>query len=171
MTPELEQGTQDVTPEAATAAPAPGVSSPARVAFLARLDAAKHDAGVAETDFRREAAARIEQLAAARAHAWRRADLMAALVAAVDATEDAEMAVAAGQALLRTRLGWTSDSDARTEVLARFAAVALALSEADAGGDPQAALAAFEDWYFETRQSPFWYLFEHYLSDTPLVDY
>ncbi|MFG1374453.1 hypothetical protein V5F32_19935 [Xanthobacter oligotrophicus] len=152
-------------------APSPAAPSPARAAFLARLDAAKHEAGVAETDFRRTAAVRIEQLAAARAHAWRRADLMAALVAAVDATEDAEMAVAAGQALLRTRLGWTTDSDARTEVLTRFAAVALALSEADAGGAPETALAAFEDWYLETRQSPFWYLFEHYLTDTPLVDY
>ncbi|MFG1350187.1 hypothetical protein [Xanthobacter autotrophicus] len=167
MTQELEQG----TPETAAAPPSPAAPSPARAAFLTRLDVAKHDAGVAETDFRREAALRIEQLAAARAHAWRRADLVAALVAAVDATEDAEMAVAAGQALLRTRLGWTSDSDARTEVLTRFAAVALALSEADAGGDPAAALAAFEDWYLETRQSPFWYLFEHYLTDTPLVDY
>ncbi|MFG1244203.1 hypothetical protein V5F31_17645 [Xanthobacter sp. V7C-4] len=168
MIPEPEP----LAPEAAAPAPpSPAPPSPARMAFLARLDAAKHAADVAETDFRREAALRIEQLAAARAHAWRRADLMAALVAAVDTTEDAEMAVAAGQALLRTRLGWTSDSDARTEVLDRFAAVALALSEADAGGAPETALAAFEDWYLQTRQSPFWYLFEHYLSDTPLVDF
>ena len=165
MTPEPEPP----APEAA--APSPAAPSPARAAFLARLDAAKHAADVAETDFRREAASRIEQLAAARAHAWRRADLMAALVAAVDTTEDTEMAVAAGQALLRARLGWTADSEARTEVLDRFAAVAMALSEVDAAGAPDAALAAFEDWYLATRQSPFWYLFEHYLTDTPLVDF
>ncbi|MDI4665081.1 hypothetical protein K9U40_12190 [Xanthobacter autotrophicus] len=166
----MTTGPEPVTTEplASEAAPAP---SPARAAFLARLDAAKHAADVAETAFRSEAARRIEALASERAYAWRRADLMASLDAAVGGTDTAEMAAAAGQAMLRARLGWTTDSEARSEVLTRFAAVALALHAADAGGDPGAALAGFEAWYLETRQSAFWYLFEHYLPDTPLVDF
>lgn len=156
-------------PEApATPAEAAGA---ARAGFLTALDAAKRIADAAETDFRREAAARTEALAMARAHAYRRADLMGSLAAAVAEATDAEMAGAAGQALLRARLGWSDDSEARAEVLARFAPVAVALFAADAEPTPAAALAAFEAWYLATRQTPFWYLFEHYLPDTPLVDF
>lgn len=157
-----------------TSAPEPAAPEPAPSAaraFLVRLDAEKHAADVAETAFRREAALRTQALATARAYAWRRADLMASLLALVEGADDAEMAAAAGQALLRARLGWSDDSEARLEVLTRFAPVAVALFEADGGGDPGAALAAFEAWYQETRQSAFWYLFEHYLPDTPLVDF
>lgn len=158
----------------ATAAdPSSPLAAPAaaRLAFLSALDAAKRVADVAETDFRREAAARTEALAGARAHAYRRADLMTSLAAMVADAADAEMAGAAGQALLRARLGWSDDSEARAEVLAKFAPVAAALFAADADPAPAAALAAFEDWYLATRQTPFWYLFEHYIPDTPLVDF
>lgn len=149
----------------------PDEAAAARAAFLAALDAEKRIADVAETDFRREAAARTEALALARAHAYRRADLMTALAAAVAEAADPEMAGAAGQALLRARLGWSDDSEARAEVLARFAPVAAAVFAADGETPPAAALAAFEDWYLSTRQTPFWYLFEHYIPDTPLVDF
>ena len=95
------------------------------------------------------------------------------------------LAVAAVQAHLRARLGWDDMSDARDAVLTRFAPVALALFAAahpvadedpaktpeDAPADPAGALAAFEDWYAETRESPWWYLFEHYIPETPRVDY
>lgn len=168
---------------------APGCAAPAGDAlsgFLARLDASKHEADVAETAFRREAAARVEALATARAHAYRRADLMATLAAGVRDAESAEIAVAVAQALLRGRLGWDADSEARAEVLARLAPVAVALHDAArrevaaqrsavegsaAETDPAAALAVFEDWYASTRQTPFWYLFEHYMPDTPRVDF
>ncbi|MFS8037477.1 hypothetical protein ACI7BZ_11020 [Xanthobacter sp. AM11] len=152
-------------------------------AYLAGLDAAKHAAAVAETRFRQEAAAQAEKLAGARAHAFRRADLMAALVAVLRDAGSPEMAVAAAQVLLRARLGWDEDSPARTEVLARFAPVAVALHEAaqvpvpegaqpaDPCADPAGALAAFEAWYAQTRPGAFWYLFEHYMPDTPLVDF
>lgn len=147
--------------------------------FLAELDAAKSAADIAETRYRAEAAARTEALATARAHAYRRADLMASLGEATRDLESAELAIAAGQALLAARLGWDEDSPARSEVLARFAQVALALyaagreaaeTEPDAPG-PAAALATFEDWYLATRETPFWYLFDHYLPETPLVDF
>lgn len=154
--------------------------------FLAALDDAKQAASVAEEAFRKEAAARAEALARERAYAWRRADLMAGLAATLADIEDDAMAGAAGQALLRARLGWSSDSAAREDVLARFAPVAVALHRAgrcgaqteaptemptEAPPDPAAALAAFEDWYLATRESPFWYLFEHYMPETPRVDF
>lgn len=150
--------------------------------FLSALDDAKQAASVAEEAFRREAAARAEALARERAYAWRRADLMGALAATLAEIADDAMAGAAGQALLRARLGWSSDSEARDEVLARFAPVAVALHRAGHNGpdaeapaeappDPAAALAAFEDWYLTTRQSAFWYLFEHYMPETPRVDF
>lgn len=171
MSPET-----DLPAPAPEAAPDPAAAAriEARAVVLARLDAAKVAADVAETAYRAEAARRTEELARERAHAWRRADLMRSLAAALDGIGDAEMAVAAGQALLRARLGWSDDSEARAEVLARFAPVAVALFEMESEAAPEAALAAlaaFEDWYATTRQSAFWYLFEHYLPDTPLVDF
>lgn len=150
-------------------------------AFLAALDEAAHAAACAETQYRAEFAARTEALALARAHAHRRADLMRSLAATVEGAETPAMAVAGGQALLRGRLGWSQDSAARAEVLERFAAICLALhglgaadpeAEAEAPPpDPAAALAAFEEWYLSTRQSAFWYLFDHYFPETPLVDF
>lgn len=154
-----------------TDAPAATPAEAARAAVLARLDAAKAAASVAEEDFRRDAAARADALAAARAYAFRRADLMEALCAGVAAAPDAELAAASGRALLRARLGWDEDSPARAEVLDRFAPVAVALFEAQAPDTPEAELAAFEAWYASTRQSPFWYLFEHYMPDTPRTDF
>lgn len=151
--------------------PVPDPAIEARAAVLARLDAAKVAADVAETAYRAEAARQTEELARERAHAWRRADLMRSLAGTLDSVPDAEMAVAAGQALLRARLGWSDDSEARAEVLARFAPVAVALFEMESEAAPEAALATFEEWYATTRQSAFWYLFEHYLPDTPLVDF
>lgn len=150
-------------------------------AFLADLDAARSAADVTETRFRAEAAARIEALATARVYAYRRADLMAGLAEATQGVDTAELAAAAGHALLRARLGWDEDSPARSEVLTRFADVALALFAAqgetpEAGPDgpppdPAAALAAFEAWYLSTRETPFWHLFDHYLPETALVDF
>lgn len=156
-------------------------------AFLADLDAAKTAAGMAETSFRAEAAAREKELATERAYAYRRADLMAGLARSVADAETAEMAEAAGRALLAARLGWAEASPARDEVMLRFAALARALHKAcaadarDAEGgtateecpadDPPAALAAFEDWYLATRRTAFWHLFDHYLPETPVVDF
>lgn len=162
----------------ADAAPPPAASEPeapapvetARADFIAGLDAAKQQAAIAETAYRKEAAERAEALAVARAYAYRRAELMAALCASIAGVEDAEMAAAASQALLRARLAWDTDSDARAEVLSRFTAVAVALFDAERA-DPNVALAAFEDWYQSTRQSSFWYLFEHYMPDTPRIDF
>ena len=147
--------------------------------FLDELQAAAHDAEAAEAAFRRNAAARIAALEQERAFAFRRVNFMRAVAEAVASAEDKDAAVAHASAALRARLGWTSDSEARTAVVVRFAPVAEALflalpSEADRPASPadvRAALASFEAWYDETHAKPFWTLFEHYIPETPLVDF
>jgi hypothetical protein len=149
-------------------------------AFLDPLQAAAHEAEAAEGRFRRSAAARIAELEQARAFAFRRVNFMRAVAEAVASVEDEEAAAAHAGAALRARLGWASDSEARSEVAARFAAVAHALyralspEEADATtarNEVGQALAAFEAWYAATHERPFWALFEHYIPETPLVDF
>ncbi len=169
----------DAPPDAASPT-APPADDAACTVFLACLDADAQAAARAETSFRQEIADRTAALAEARAHAFRRADLMRALAETVEGADSREMAVAGGQALLRGRLGWTQDSAARVEVLEAFAAVCLAVfaaarpqAPADEGAvpPPAAALAAFEEWYAGSRETPFWHLFEHYMPETPLVDF
>ena len=149
-----------------------------RLAFLGALQAAAHDAEAAEAAFRRNAAARIAALEQEGAFAFRRVNFLRAIADAVSGAEDEQAAAAHANAALHARLGWTSDSEARSAVVARFAPVAEALflalpSEADrpAPADVRAALASFETWYAETHERPFWALFEHYVPETPLVDF
>jgi hypothetical protein len=92
--------------------------------------------------------------------------------------EEEDAAVAAGLAVLRAKLGWGSDSEAREAVISRFAAVAKAVfnslsssteeaSESDVIGE----LNGFESWYASTHPAPFWALFEQYMPETPVVDF
>jgi hypothetical protein len=145
--------------------------------FLLELKTAAEAAKTAEGSFRREAALRIAALEQERAFAFRRLNLMQAIAEAMGSAESEEIAVAGAFAALRTRLGWNSDDEARSEVIMHFSPVALAVFRAAALGKDQSApdvhkaLAAFERWYAETRGSPFWILFEHQIPDTPLVDF
>jgi hypothetical protein len=134
-------------------------------------------ADAAESAFRRDAAERIAALALARATAFRRVNFVRSIADAAEGAESEEIAVAVAQAQLRIRLGWTTESEARDEVLLHFAPVAQALFHAaqgpqdEAAADPAGALAAFEAWYAATRKSPFWDLFECYIPETPRVDF
>lgn len=146
--------------------------------FLDALKTAADAAESAEVAFRREIAGRIKALEQERAFAFRRLNLMRAVADAIASAESEEIAVAAGLAVVRARLGWSSDSEARAEVLSRFAPVAqaafasLAPPEAEAEeADVAKALAEFESWYAAAHESPFWVLFEHYMPETPLVDF
>ena len=136
----------------------------------------------AEKGFRADFARRVAELAELRAEAFRRANLMAAVVDGIAGSETEEKAVARGQAVLRRRLGWDSDSEARAEIVRRFAPVCSAcfLAEAEApetGGedasppDPAEELAAFEAWFRQARGGSFWALFEVEIPETPLVDF
>ena len=92
--------------------------------------------------------------------------------------ESEEIAVANALAVLRAKLGWHGDSEARSEVLSRFAPVARAVTSSvsareDGAPEPDvmAALAEYEAWYAENHPGPFWALFEQHLPETPLVDF
>jgi len=146
--------------------------------FLDALKTAADGAADAETEFRRQAGDRIKVLERERAFAFRRLNLMRALADAVASAESEEIAVANGLAVLRSRLGWSSDSDARSEVLSRFAPVAAAvfacLAPPDAempAPDVTSVLQEFEAWYSATRATSFWTLFEQYVAETPVVDF
>ena len=90
---------------------------------------------------------------------------------------------AAATAAMRTKLGWSGDSEApeieyrRATVLSRLVPVArqVCASVAPAGDAPApdvaGAMANFEAWYRETYPQPFWALFEQYMPDTPRTDF
>lgn len=146
--------------------------------FLDSLKIATDVAAKAEDEFRRSVATRIKALETERAFAFRRLNLMRAIAEAIAAAESEEAAVSGASAALRSRLGWSSDSDARDEVLSRFAAIAkamfaqLASEEAEQEpADTAKALAEFEAWYAATHTAPFWVLFENVMPETPVVDF
>ena len=145
--------------------------------FLDALKAAAEDAAKAEDNFRREIAERTKALERERAFAHRRLNFMRMVADAVATAETEADAVAAANSVLRSRLGWSSDSEARTEVTTRFAAVAESIFAAldddtsDQAPDVVGALRDFEAWYASTHPHPFWYLFEHYMPETPVVDF
>jgi hypothetical protein len=146
-------------------------------AFLDELAAAARAAELSEQAYRREAAARIAILERERAFAFRRVNLMKSITEAVTAAESEELAVSRALAVLRARLGWVGDSEARNDVLSHFSSVAQAIftkvapEARDKAADARAALEAFEDWYAQTHKAAFWQLFEHYIPETPRVDF
>jgi hypothetical protein len=147
--------------------------------FLDDLKRATERAAAAENDFRREIAQRIKAIENERAFAFRRFNLMRAIADVVASAESEEIAVAGATALLRAKLGWPSDSEARSAVLSRFAPVVQAMFASLAPSDDEdaptpdviGALSEFERWYGETHPNPFWILFENYLPETPVVDF
>jgi hypothetical protein len=150
--------------------------------FLDDLKLAADRASAAEDQFRSEFAKRTKALESDRAFAFRRLNLMRAVADVVADMEGEEIAVAAATAVLRTKLGWSDDSEPRDLVVSRFAPVAAAmyasLSPDMQGQESQApapdvmtTLAEFERWYAETHPHPFWVLFENYLPETPRVDF
>lgn len=146
--------------------------------FLDALKQSAADAEKAEADFRRDFAARVKALEQERAFAYRRLNLMRAVAGVIASAESEELAVANAHATLQEKLGWGTDSEARTEVLTHFSAVAkaafasLAPPEAEAEeADVGHALAEFENWYAETRKSSFWALLEQAVAEFPVVDF
>lgn len=146
--------------------------------FLDALERAADHAERAEDVFRREIAERTKALERERAFAHRRLNLMRAIAEGMASAESEEIAVAAASAVMRMKLGWADDSEARGEVLAQFVPVAQQMFATRAPADdevpppdPLAALRGFESWYRATHPNPFWVLFDHYIPETPLVDF
>jgi hypothetical protein len=150
--------------------------TPATTSFLDAMKQSAERAASAEEGFRRDYAQRVAVLERERAHAFRRFNLMRSLADAVAAGE-AETAVARGLAVFRDKLGWAGDSEARTATIEHFRPVIEAIVEAlgakdgEAMPDVPAALAEFEAWYAAAHGSAFWVLFDHYMPETPRVDF
>jgi hypothetical protein len=151
--------------------------TPALTAYLDGLKVAADQAEAAERQFRREVAQRIAGLERERSFAFRRLNLMRAVIEAVAGTEEEEIAVANVVAILREKLGWVTQSEAREEVLSRFAAVgeaafrSVASPEQTAAVSVRQALADFEAWYAGSHQTAFLDLFERYMPETPRTDF
>jgi hypothetical protein len=147
--------------------------------YLDALKLAADQSAVAENEFRSQIAARIKELEKQRAFAFRRLNLMKEVSGVIASAESEEIAVAVATAVLRAKLGWTSDSEARMAVVSGFAPVAQAMfaslapveSEDEEKPDVIRTLAEFEAWYAETHPNPFWILFENYMPETPVVDF
>ena len=145
--------------------------------FIEALDAAAKGAAATETAYRREAAERIKQLERERSFAYRRVNLLKPIAEAAAGAESEEMAVGGSQAILRAKLGWSGDSEARSAVLTEFAKVARALfvtlhsTEEQPAADVLTLLKEFEAWYETTYRKPFWDLFDQPMPETPLVDF
>jgi hypothetical protein len=158
--------------------------------YIEGLQRAADRAQSAESVYRQEATARIAILERERAFAFRRMNLMRSIAESVSGkVEDnngaeertgEEIAVARALALLRVKLGWSSDSEMRNATLAKFTPVAFALYRALSGEHQKApepppdigeTLVRFEDWYEEAYGISFWMLFENPIPDTPRVDF
>ncbi len=158
--------------------------------YIEGLQRAADEAQSMEAAYRLEAAARIATLERERAFAFRRMNLMRAIAeVAMPQADDSsdpdersgeEIAVARALALLRIKLGWSSDSVTRDATLAKFTPVSVALYRASNGegqntpdGTPDIgeALGRFEDWYEKAHAVSFWMLFENPMPDTPRVDF
>jgi hypothetical protein len=146
-------------------------------AFLDHLKAAATSAHEAENALRKRMAEEIARLERQRAFAYRRLNLMNEISKAVASAEDEDAAVARGLAVLRTELGWTSESETRKATLERFervvrAAIAGLSSTETAESAPDIAdeLSGFETWYESTYGKPFWVLFDQEIQEIPLVE-
>jgi hypothetical protein len=148
-------------------------------AFLAILEAAAHAADAEETAFRREATARIETLERARTFAFRRLNVLRAMLEAARRAPDPDASIAAQLDLIRDRLGWAgSEGETPRLVLDRLVLLAACVDAevrppaADPTADDACAeLARFEAWYTERFGTPFWALFDRYSPETPVVDF
>jgi len=149
---------------------------PGTASFLDAMRQSADRAAAAEEGFRRDYAQRVAVLERERAHAFRRFNFMRSLADAVAAGES-ETAVARALAVFRDKLGWAGDSEARTATVEHFRPViesmmeALGAKDGEAVPDVPGALAEFEAWYAAAHGSAFWMLFDHYMPETPRVDF
>ena len=147
--------------------------------YLDALKLAAESSSAAEDEFRSQIAERIKELEKQRSFAFRRLNLMREVSGVISGAESEEIAVAGATAVLRAKLGWASDSEARIAVVSSFAPVAQAMfaslapveSDDEERPDVIKRLAEFEAWYEATHPNPFWVLFENYMPETPVVDF
>lgn len=145
-------------------------------ALVDELRRRAEEAARTEAAYRSESRDRLAALEQARVAAYRRIELVDALVRSVAAGEDRTTAVDAGVSRLCDMTGWGDDNPAYEEMHGRLSAVAdqawLAAHPAEGSGDVVGAFTQFEAWYAERFKAAFTSLVaREEPSLTPLVDF
>jgi hypothetical protein len=148
---------------------------------LAPFKAAAEFSARREGAYRREAEARIADLERERAHAYRRLNLVAAMLSA-DVAEERETSipaqlVAAFRFMEHIEASLDELDEAGRETCARLEPVAAALhdirhvDDGRPGPDLPTTMAAFEDWYAQRFGRSFWDSLDRTVSFSPVVDF
>jgi hypothetical protein len=146
---------------------------PALVDELRRL---AEEASRSESAYRVESRDRLATLERARIAAYRRIEMVDALVRTVAAGEDRTTAVDAGVSALCDMTGWAADNPAYEEVRGQLEMVAdqawLVAHPGEGSGDVVRAFTRFEAWYAERFKAEFTALVAREMPNlTPLVDF
>lgn len=146
-------------------------------AYLDDLGATAREASIAEEQFRKQAARRAEELKVEREFAFRRLNLVKAIGRAVILSEDEEAALKSGRSVFFREVSWNGATQKQRDVADQFDTVVLAIwsavrPEEETDEQPSVAdtLAAFEDWYRESRNTAFLNLMEREIVELPLVE-
>ncbi len=155
-------------------------------AFLDGFERAAHEASITEENYQREAAARLKQLAEARAFGFRRLNLMRTVVAAIQGCETEDDAIIAGSAAFLHEVGWSTENESQQEALEKFQPVIRAcwrIKQADVEAATEGAakpaaspddigqqLSEFENWFDTARNGPFLSVLEREIVELPLVE-
>lgn len=151
---------------------------PPTLPFLDVLASAASRAEIAELDFRNSVAREIANRERARQFAYRRLDLARTMVAAVGACDTEAAALAAGSAAFKRELGWNTETEGRKTILTAWAPVVTAIWQtmgkqpvSEPVASPDAAIAAFENWYETEYGQPFLAAFDVDLPELPVVEF
>jgi hypothetical protein len=145
-------------------------------ALVDELRRRAEEAARVESAYRAESRDRLAAFEQARIAAYRRIELVGAMVGAVAAGEDRMTAIDAGVSTLCDMTGWTSDDAAYEEVRGRLATVAdqawLVAHPDEGSGDVVTAFTGFEAWYAERFKAAFTALVARETqSFSPVVDF
>ncbi|MCO5132068.1 MAG: hypothetical protein M9932_16135 [Xanthobacteraceae bacterium] len=149
-------------------------------AFLDGFERAAHEASATEENYQREAAARLKQLAEARAFGFRRLNLMRTVAAAIQDCGTEDDAIVRGSTAFLHEVGWSTENESQQEALEKFQPVIRACwqikqaeAETDSAANPDDVgkqLSEFEDWFGTARNGPFLSVLEREIVELPLVE-
>jgi hypothetical protein len=152
-------------------------------ALVAEFEAAARTVQQAEDALRRKMADEVAQLERRRAFAFRRINVVRALVTAAISAETEEAALAAQRAALREELDWRLESAAQREILDRLrplGKIVWQCAHEDEEGAPagerasaaiHAEIEAFENRFEATHGKSFYTLFDQYVPELPVVEF
>jgi hypothetical protein len=138
------------------------------------LEQAAEAAKAAEDAFRKSAAAETARLQGIRVIAFRRVRLVDLLERSMPPGDDVEARVEYQADRLCREFGWSRESAAHAEVIARLQPVFRALATgatSTQGGEVVKSLEAFENWFSSARGISFYALFDTHVQETPVVDF